>query len=659
MHKVSVIGHQSVIETVVERLQRAGVMQVTRTEIPDRELPGIEPDTDRLHDIEARVANAQFVRDFLGRFHTNDQAFGTFISEKIHISEADFDALEADAAFRSLYEECAAISDRLGLIERERARLRDQIDELAPWLDLRLQIEGLKGTEHVVLFAGVVPLSSAAEIRQALRDVVEEVSVAEVGRDARREAWVVMAHRDVLEDVRGTLALTTFQEARFACLSDYPAEESARAQERVVLLDNEEVDLLERAAKLSKASFKRVSALVQALLSELDAVEVRESFASTERTFLVSGWVTEERKHALIEALASIGSEIDLTLSDPVAEDVVPVELKNRRLLQPFEVLTDLYGRPTYHDVDPTPLLAGFFFLFFGMCIGDVGYGLMLGAGAWYIKTKLDVAPGVRKFMDLLLAGALASILWGILTRSYFAMSAEKLPGFLLYEPVLDPLPDLVLLLAFSVALGVVHVSLGVIVNMYRSIKVGDWAAAVQDDASSLLFFASVGVGVAVPAILGPVLLAGFVIATLLKGHVIEYLVAGRIPRALLGIGGGLLGMYGMVGYASDFLSYTRLAALGLASLMVGDVMNRLAELASGAPWGIGLLAAALILIVGHTFNVVINLLGAFVHPTRLQFVEFFGKFYEGGGRPFAPFSRRTKQLVLHPSPGEQEGGSR
>jgi V/A-type H+/Na+-transporting ATPase subunit I len=135
-------------------------------------------------------------------------------------------------------------------------------------------------------------------------------------------------------------------------------------------------------------------------------------------------------------------------------------------------------------------------------------------------------------------------------------------------------------------------------------------------------------------------------------------LVHRSVKGTVIGFGRGLLGLYGLVGYASDFLSYTRLAALGLASLLVGDVMNRLAGLVVDIPFGFGILAAVLILVVGHTFNVVINLLGAFVHPTRLQFVEFFSKFYEGGGRPFAPFAPRTKSVVLHPDTGAQEGGA-
>jgi len=140
---------------------------------------------------------------------------------------------------------------------------------------------------------------------------------------------------------------------------------------------------------------------------------------------------------------------------------------------------------------------------------------------------------------------------------------------------------------------------------------------------------------------------------------VIEAVMRLSPKETLIGLGRGLLGLYGLSGYLSDFLSYTRLVALGLASLLVGQVMNILAGMVVELPWGIGILAAAAILVVGHAFNIAINILGAFVHSARLQFVEFFSKFYSAGGNVYSPFSWRTKSLVLHPEPGEQKGGKR
>lgn len=659
MLKVSVIGHAAVLDETVRLLQRAGVLEIAVREIPLEAVTSLEPDHDRLNSLEERVARATFVRDFLRRFRTPEAPFSSFVSEKVHLPRAEFERLSDAGEFPGLCEACDIMAERLGVIDRERTRLRQLVHDLEPWEGLHLQISQWKGTEHVVLFTGTVPLSASAGVRQALRDAVTEVSVAEVGHAAQREAWVVMAHADALEEVRATLSLTEFMEVRFPNLRDYPAEERARAQEALDRLEAERADIERRATELAQRDYLRAVAVVQALLSQRDAEEARASFAGTERAFVVNGWIAEAERDDLAAAVEPVSPDVDLTFEEPNPDDRVPVRLVNPPLIRPFEVLTDLYGRPRYGHLDPTPLLAGFFFLFFGMCIGDVGYGLMLGVAAWLIKTRLDVAPGVRKFMDLLVLGSVASILVGIATRSYFALSEDALPAFLRYEPLLNPLDEVMALLVVSIALGVLHVSVGVLASAYQRWRAGDVLGAISVDLSSIGMFVAVGVAVAFPDTVGWLLPVAFGVAIVLKGRMLEELFVRRsLSGTLLGVGRGLLGLYGLVGYASDFLSYTRLAALGLASLLVGDVMNRLASLVSGVPFGVGILAAALILVVGHTFNVVINLLGAFVHPTRLQFVEFFSKFYEGGGRPFAPFAPRTKSVVLHPDTGAQEGGT-
>ena len=660
MMKVSVIGHTSVLDRTVWALQRAGVVEILTRDADAGELEALSPDGKRVEDLEIAVADAVFVRDLLGRFHTYKAPFSAFIGEKVHLSTGEFETLDIDAAFGGLYRECETIAERLAGIVRERTRLRELVDHLAPWVDLHLQISQWKGTEHVALFTGTVPERASAEIRQALRDTVDTVSVAEAGSAHDRQAWVVMAHHDAVEEVRSTLLLTEFEEVRFDTLEDYPAEERARALETLGSVEGERSEVEARATELAVEYHAHATALVQALLTRKEAEEVRARFLASERAFLVTGWVPERKREQLTAALSPVGAEVDLTYQAPDPDDEVPVELVNPGWLRPFEVLTDLYGRPRYGDIDPTPLLAGFFFLFFGMCIGDVGYGIMLMIAAWFIKRRLDVAAGVRKFMDLVALGGLASILVGVATRSYFAVTEENLPAFLRYEPLLNPLDEVMTLLIISVALGVVQVSLGVIVNGIRRARQGDLAGAFFVEMTTIALFVAIGVAVAMPETVGWLLPTSFGLAVVFKGRILEEVFLRRsLKGALIGFGRGLLGLYGLVGYASDFLSYTRLAALGLASLLVGYVMNLLAGLVSGIPYGIGFLAAALIIVVGHTFNVVINLLGAFVHSMRLQFVEFFGKFYAGGGRAFAPFAPRTKSVVLHPETDGPQGGVR
>ena len=655
---MTAIGHGSVADQVVGSLQDADVIEITRTDLEEAGIGAMTLNESRLDSVEERVADAQFVRDFLARFREPDVKFGAFISEKIHLSESEYLALRQDERLPAVYRECVHISDRLGSIDRETDRLHTLIHDLGPWADARLQMSHWRDTDRVVFFTGVIPELVAADVRQQLRECCSEVSVAEVGQDEGREAWIVMAHTDCVDEVRATLALTDFQEVSFPDLEDYPAEEIAIARDRLGDTVKERAGLEVRAERLSAEHYGYMFALVQSLLSERDNVEVRAEFAATDRTFVLSGWVQTDRRPELEKVLEGLDTEVDLTFAEPERGEDVPVELTNGRFVKPFQIITDLYGRPSYWQIDPTPLLAGFFFVFFGICIGDFVYGAMIIAGALFIKHKLDVAPGVKAFMDLLVLGGLASMVVGVATRSYLALPLEKLPQFLQYEPLLDPLPDLMIFLGLSIVLGLIHITVAVIANAYLAITDGRWLDALSEDVSVIVFMYLVVAAIIWPEYMGVLLGVGFIELIVLKSRALDVLLGKERPKTLIVAPfKGLLGVYGLVGYGSDLLSYTRLTALGLASLMVGDAMNRMAGLALDIPYA-GLLFAALILVVGNTFNVVISLLGAFVHPTRLQYVEFFGKFYEAGGRSFAPFAPRTERLVLRPrEAGGEEGG--
>jgi V/A-type H+-transporting ATPase subunit I len=370
--------------------------------------------------------------------------------------------------------------------------------------------------------------------------------------------------------------------------------------------------------------------------------------------------------------------------------------------------------------MDPTPLLAPFFLLFFGICIGDVGYGLMLIAGAYLIKNRLDVAPGVKRFMDLLMLGGASAMIIGVVTGSYLAIDTEQLPQFLQSLALINPMDQLTQFLIIMIGLGVVQVFFGVLVAAYDAARRGDASSAVNDQLSTLLLAVMITVAVVVPGAASWAIVLGLGTVMLMKGHAIEAaLVNAELPtwermaggawvvafigwltslafggpalvgwaflglsavglfastgvrRSVVALLGGVYAVYSMTGFLSDILSYSRLAALGLSSMLVGSVFNLLAGLvwSGSAPMfakgGFSLVGgvlivvmASLIFVVGHVFNVVINLLSAFVHPARLQFVEFFSKFYEGGGRGYAPFGYRTKALVLHAQGVQQEGGT-
>jgi len=725
MSKVEVFGYRPVLDDVLEALQRAGFLQVEAA--PEGLMTEtVDAGDERRRLLEEYGADARFVREFLGRHRTPTQPFAAFVNEKFHLSVEEFEALDGGSSLLEIYRECEELADSLASAERERARLVAIVRDLEPWLGVRLQISRWTGTEHVALFCGTVPVTDAPSLRASLREAISLMSVAEFGGSGTRQAWIVMIHTSSVEEARAVLAGSSFTEVSFPGLADYPLEESDLASARIIEIDGELEGLAQRASGLAHEHFARAVAIVESVDSDMAALTARDGFGRTERAFALRGWVRASNTGALESALAPWASDLDVSFSAPADDDQPPVELDNPWFVRPFELLTDLYGRPQYTELDPTPLLAPFFLLFFGLCIGDVGYGAAIFAGAWLIKNRLDVAPGVKRFMNMLMFGGVSAAVVGVLTGSYFALDPNTLPAFLKALMLINPLEQLTTFLLFAVALGVVQVFFGVGVAAYDAFRRGDPGAGVFEQMSTIFMFAMIGLaaapalGAPVPASWsGPVLVIGIAGTMLMQGRtlqaalgasdrpvwdralgwawaaavlawiavlafggpstvgwtllgltVVGLIFSGAVRRCVISFLGGAYAVYGMSAFIGDILSYTRLAALGLSGTLVGSVFNLLAGMvwapAAGmwAHGGIGYLWAVLVVVCsiaifvfGHTFNVVINLLGAFVHPARLQFVEFFSKFYEGGGRPLDPFRFATKSVVLDAGAVRQEGG--
>ncbi|HEY5517478.1 MAG TPA: V-type ATPase 116kDa subunit family protein, partial [Coriobacteriia bacterium] len=492
------------------------------------------------------------------------------------------------------------------------------------------------------------------------------------------------------------------------------AEESSRATVRIAEIEADMAAAEVEARALALERYAEAVTIAEAIDGDTAAVHVLERVGRTERAFTITGWVRTSRADELRAALARFDDALDVELRAPLDDEQPPVELDNPAFLKPFETLTDLYGRPRYREIDPTPLLAPFFLLFFAICVADVGYGAMLIVGAWLIKTKLDVGPGVKRFMDLMMIGGGGAMVIGVLFASYFALDVAYLPGFLRALQVLDPLAQLQTFLLITIGLGVAQVFFGVGVAAYDAFRNGDPAAAVFEQMSTIFLFAMIGVCVwgyssgnavlgraaLVIGLLGTILMQGrtleaalgdaerpmwdralgwvwlgamlgwvgslafagpaFVLWVLGALTLVGLFVSKTVRKSVVSFLGGAYAVYGMSAFLGDILSYTRLAALGLSGALVGMVFNVLAKMVwdpvvnlwSGGGLGylwaiVALVCAVAIFVVGHVFNVVINLLGAFVHPARLQFVEFFSKFYEGGGRPLNPFRFVTRSVVL------------
>ncbi len=722
MSRVEVVGYQPVLDDVLDALQRVGVVQIESAP-EEMATSALDPEDERFRRLEEYAADAHFVRNFLGRYHASTQPFSTFVSEKTHVPLDEFARLDPSYELRHLYQQCVDIADRIAAGKREKVRMEHLVRDLEPWLGVHLQISHWRGAEHVALMTGTVPSNDSERIRAMLREASPLASVAEYGGVGLRQAWIVLAHRSELETIRAALAATQFVEVAFPGLSDYPAEESARATDRIGEIVPAIAAAESAARKLADEHYSHAVTIDEAIDGERIAAHVLERVGRTERAFALTGWVRASLVEELRAALAPWHESLDVETRDPRTDEDPPVELDNPRILKPFELLTDLYGRPSYRELDPTPLIAPFFLLFFAICISDVGYGAMLIAGSWLIKTKLDVAPGVKRFLDLMMIGGAGAMAVGVAFASYFAIPVESLPPFLRALQLLDPLSQLPTFLVAVIVLGVVQVFFGVGIAAYDAFRRGDAADAISEQLSTIFLFAMIavcawGYSSGAPLVGRFALVIGLIATMLMQGRTITaalgrsdvpvwdraigwawlggmlawsvslavggpgfflWIVSGvtlaglfvsrTVRRSVVSLLGGAYAVYGMSSFLGDILSYSRLAALGLSGALVGMVFNILAGLVwepVGGLWasgGFGLLGGAVVALLagavfvfGHVFNVVINLLGAFVHPARLQYVEFFSKFYSGGGRALVPFRFATRSVVLDAGSVRQEG---
>lgn len=372
---------------------------------------------------------------------------------------------------------------------------------------------------------------------------------------------------------------------------------------------------------------------------EKERLNKRSNFFHTESSFWLTGWIEERFLRKLISDLRQLTDYTAVYKVKSKENEERPVVIYNNSLWRPFEAVTNIYGLPKSSEVDPTPFLAPFFILFFALCLTDAVYGLILAAICFSAVKFLSIPKESQKLIKLLGIGGVVTFFIGALFGGWAGFNIENLMVF----KIIDPLKNPILVLIFTLILGIIQVWSGILIAFCWKIKQREIKEAFLNEAVWLFFipvicaFGLVKFGVIAQN------LSGFINILLYLGIGLVVITGGRKQKNLfLKAATGVLKLYNLVGYTSDVLSYSRLLALGLATGIIAMVINLIAGIAFKSIPYVGILFAALILIFGHLFNIVINVLGAYIHSGRLQFVEFFPKFMEGGGRRFKPFSSKT-----------------
>lgn len=564
-----------------------------------------------------------------------------FLEPKPGVGEEElFDRAGARQA-RDAADQINALDRRLAAIHGEKNKLAAQRAALEPWRTLDLPLETASTTQVTIQLGTLpanVPMNQAeGEVRAA----GELAQLTEASTDREAHYCTLVCHTSQADAVLEALKALGWSRANLRDWTGTAAENLNRLDQERQALEEEAASIGEQLSGMGQwaAPLRRLSDLAGVNISREQS---RERLLDTQQTFLLEGWAPEESWDALKAELDKYPCAYEV--SDPAPEEYpkVPVRLKNNWFTKPLNMVTDMYSLPAYGSLDPNPLMAPFFILFYGMMMADMGYGLVMMLAAWVVikKAKPDGAT-MRYMMPLLGLCGVSTFLWGAATGGFFGDLIPQMLGILNHAPaenyalpkLFDPLDKAVNVLVGALILGVVQIFTGMAVSMYKQIKRGETAAALCNEGAWFLVFLLAGVGY-VTGMVTPCVIAILVLLVLTQ----SYGKKGIVGKAM-GIFGSLYN--NITGYFSDILSYSRLMALMLAGAVTAQVFNTL-----GAMTG-NVVLFFIIAMVGNALNFALNILGCFVHDMRLQCLEYFGRFYEDGGKPFRPLDLDTKYFKV------------
>ena len=568
---------------------------------------------------------------------------GLLTARPVVSQKAFFDPAQYDAALRAAQEINDAERDAKAA-QAQRGKLLSQKASLAPWLSLDLPLDyDPKGELRVQLgtLPAALPLAQAEGGLQAVSDLAQLTQVSE---DRELRYCVFSSHRDVLEEVSEALRGLNWNRVSFREWTGTALENDKRIDRELQALEAEERKCQTRVEAQAKAREAISQAMDRAAL-DVQRELAKTNLLDTESAFWLEGWFPAKQEEQLKQVLGRYACAWESWEPSQEEYPSVPVQLENGKLVRTLNMVTDMYSLPAYGSVDPNPLMAPFFILFYGMMMADMGYGLLMMLASWVVvkKTKPNGAT-MRYMMPLLGLCGISTFIWGALTAGFFGDFIPQLLGILNHTssdayanypwPALfSPLDDALAVLMGSLALGVLQIFTGMAVSMVKQIKRGETMAALCSEGAWFLVFILAGAGFA----------TGQVQACLIAVLVVLVLTQGYGKK---GIMGKIMGIFGslynnITGYFSDIMSYSRLMALMLAGAVVAQVFNKL-----GAITG-NVVTFFIIAMIGNALNFALNILGCFVHDMRLQCLEFFGRFYEDGGKPFRPLNINTKYVDI------------
>lgn len=637
LQKINIIGILENKEEVIIALQKFGLVHITQ--INDIESSPVKIGSTQ---VETEIQYLSRLIDGLSQHEEKGGLLKGMLPIKYIINENKFNEVAKIFDYKPILEKYQVLERELNTINDKEHHIRIELSHLVNWQALDIKLKQLGPTMKTISILGTIPFTSYNKLLEKC-DKLKQVLIETISSSKFEKRILICYHREVENEVTECLKEFNFTQYKEYTAGEMPSNIIVNYKAALLKINEERKSILKRLKGLTEY-IPKLSILFDYYTNLSSQTDIQKNFIQTKNVFIIEGWI---KKHDLSYLKKQFNKDgITIELAKPLRDEEVPVAIENKRLIKPFEIITNLYGLPAKWEIDPTPMFVPFFVLYFAICLTDAGYGLILSIFSLILLRRFKFGKNLLKILFIL---GIATIAIGLLTGGIFGIDfsslsdrwtwAKNLRGkIMLFDPVQDP----ILLLVISFALGIIQIWFGIFLKMLENFNMQKYLDGILNQGSWLILISGIVLFVILPQ--NTKHLAKYMI---LIGVLSIFLFQGRDSKNIfVRLVKGLYALYGMTGILGDVLSYSRLLALALSTSVLGMIVNTIAILFIKIPI-IGPLIMLGILILGHLFTLAIGTLGSFVHCTRLQFVEFFTKFYQGGGKPFKPFEKIYKYIIM------------
>ncbi len=646
MNKFMLLAFENQKKSLLEKLQSfQNVQFLDLSKNESSELNQLKSDSasSEISEVEGELSKVKFIIELLSTFSEKPKLLKDLKEGKKSYSYDVLEQITSTSHWHEVYSDLKQKDNKINMNHNYITKLKANIEELKPWESLDTSVESINVLKKSKAILGEIPQGNVDSLRLKLEETTKNYYFEVISSIGRNSYIMVIAHNDDLADIEQLLKSSSFSKIDIQC--DGVPKEVIKEYKKTIESINTENNFIQEGMKEHVNKLEEYKVVYEYYSSLLLRLKSTENFLKSKNIVAIEGYYPSELHNDFQSTLKSILGDDYYLESESAEGDDVPVKLKNNIVFESFENITSMYSVPKYKEIDPTPLLAPFYIFFFGMMLSDAGYGLVMFVGTLIALTTFNLDEDTRKSIKMFFLLSISTIFWGIMYGSYFG-------DFIKIAPLwMKPDSNVGLLMIVSVVMGLIQIYVGLGIKAYMQIRDKDYFGAFADVGlwyitltgaiiwalSAFVDLASLGVPAVIIAIAKYGTIAGMVGIVLTNGRQ-ESSIGGKL-------GQGFYALYGITSYVGDLVSYTRLAALGLATGFIAYAFNIMVSMVSTSwatiPFGIA------IFVVGHVFNLFINALGAYVHTCRLQYLEYFGKFYEGGGTSFEPLKYNSKYFKI------------